>query len=219
MRRNGIAFLVVLLALIVIGSGCAGSGASRAGTGVPAGPTAKTSTAKQPIEGNHAERTYIDTNARLYQYKAVYIAPPTIDTTADRNEKVNDFLAQMDTTIRSTSEDSLRSTGKFELITTNEQEAKAKGRYLIYRNDVLVHFGSTAARVLIGMGAGRSKLIIVASLEDHATTDVLLKYTGWGGWAWGGLAMGWGAQALGKMQGDAVAIENYFAGLVKQLPS
>ena len=62
------------------------------------------------------------------------------------------------------------------------------------------------------MGAGRSKLIVVPSLEDPATGNILLKYTGWGG-----SVIGWGFQVLGKMQADAIAIENYFAGVVQKV--
>lgn len=212
MKRNKVISLAALLVIVVVGSGCAGSSAPRPMTQGSAGSAARGSTAKQPAEGSHADRTYIETGARLSEFKAVYVAPPTMDTTAERNEKVNDFLSQLEITIRSSSEGSLRSTGKFELVTINEQEAKAKGKYLVYRNDVLVHFGSTAARMIIGMGAGRSKLIVVASLEDPSTSNVLLKYTGWGG-----SVAGFGFQVLNKMQGDAVAIESYFAGLVPKM--
>jgi len=214
MKRNS-SFAPAMLGMIVmVAYGCAGSGATQPASTTTGVTAAKASTARQPVEGSHADRTYIDPNARLSQYRAVYVAPPTMDTTAERNEKVNDFLTQLETTIRSSSESALRSSGRFELVTTSEQEAKAKGKYLVQRNDVLVHFGSTAARFLVGMGAGRSKLIVVPSLEDPVTKDVLLKYTGWGG-----LAMGFGFEALGKMQGDAVAIENYFGGLAKQGPN
>jgi hypothetical protein len=208
---------VVLMALGVTmmgASGCARSSASLDGTGGTAGAAAKASTAKQPVEGSHADRTYVDPGARLAQYVAVYIAPPTMDTTADRDEKVNDFLAQMEATIRSSSESALRSTGRFGVVTTNEQEAKARGKYLVCRNDALVHFGSTVARVLIGMGAGRSKLLVVVSLEDPVTRDVLLKYTGWGG-----AVLGYGFQILGKMQTDAMAIESYAGGLIQRMPN
>jgi hypothetical protein len=133
-----------------------------------------------------------------------------MDTTATRDEKVNDFLSQLENTIRSSVENALRNSRKFDLVTTNEQEAKAKGRYLVLRNDVLVHFGSTAARFLVGMGAGRSKLIVVPSLDDPSTQDVLLKYTGWGG-----AAGGTGSQILDKMRVDGTAIEQYFVGLIK----
>ena len=214
MRRDSSAVLAMLGILAMLAYGCAGSKASQPGATTAAGPAAKTSTARLPVEGSHADRTYLAPNAHLSEYRAVYLAPPVMDTTADRNEKVNDFLTQLETTIRSSSESALRSSGRFELVTTSEQDAKAKGKYLVQRNDVLVHFGSTTARFLVGMGAGRSKLIVVPSLEDPVTKDVVLKYTGWGG-----LAMGFGFEALGKMQGDAVAIENYFGGLVKQGPN
>jgi hypothetical protein len=209
-----ILWVMALLATSLVIYGCAGSGASQPTAGGPAASAARGSTARQPVEGSHGDRTYIDTSARLSQYKVVYVPPPTMDTTADRNEKVNDFLTQLEATVRSSSESALRDTGKFDLVTTDERQAKAKGKYLVYRNDVLVHFGSTAARLLVGMGAGRSKLIVVPSLEDPATKNVLLKYTGWGG-----LAMGFGFEVLGKMQGDAVSIERYVGGLVQKLPN
>lgn len=194
--------------------GCARNQASQPGPDAAGAPAAKTSTARQPVEGSHADRTFIQPSTRLTQYKAVYVAPPAMDTTATRNEKVNDFLRQLESTLRSSSETALRETGKFSLVTTDERQAKAKGKYLVYKNDVLVHFGSTAARFAVGMGAGRSKLIVVASLEDPGTQGVLVKYTGWGG-----LAAGIGAEVLGKMQMDAVAIERYVGGLVRNMPS
>lgn len=205
---------IVLLAALAVASGCRGKSAPSTGTEVSAGPAAKVSTAKQPVEGSHQDRTYIDTGARLSQYKAVYVAPPTIDTTAARNEKVDDFLRQLEQTIRSSSESTLRNTKKFALVTANESEAKARGKYLVYRNDVLVHFGSTVARWMVGWGAGRSKLIVVPSLEDPATRNVVLKYTGWGGLALGGS----GSDVLSKMQGDAITIEYYFSSLVQRVP-
>jgi hypothetical protein len=205
---------IVLLTALAVASGCGGKSAPSTGTGVPPGPAAKVSTAKAPVEGSHEDRTYIDTGARLSQYKAVYVAPPAMDTTAGRTEKVDDFLKSLETTIRSSSESSLRNTKKFALVTTNESEAKARGKYLVYRNDVLVHFGSTAARWIVGYGAGRSKLIVVPSLEDPATKNVFVKYTGWGGLALGGS----GSEVLSKMQGDAVTIESYFSGLVQRVP-
>jgi hypothetical protein len=214
MRWNRMVPLIVLLTTVAVASGCGGKSAPNAGAVGSAPPAAKTSTAKQPIEGSHEERTYIKTGAHLSPYKAVYVAPPTMDTTADRNEKVDDFLKQLQANIRTASEGALRATGKFQLVTENERDARAKGKYLVYRNDVLVHFGSTAARWIVGMGAGRSKLIVVPSLEDPATKDIVLKYTGWGG-----SAAGLGFEVLNKMQADVFAIENYVGGLVRKVPN
>ncbi len=214
MKWNHVLYAVVLLAAVGVVAGCAKGGAPQAGADAAGAPAAKTSTAKQPAEGSHTDRTYIQPTARLAAYKAVYIAPPAMDTTAERNEKVNDFLAQLETTVRVSSESALRDIARFGLITTDERQAKAKGKYLVYKNDVLVHFGSTAARFIVGMGAGRSKLIVVASLEDPGTQDVLVKYTGWGG-----LAAGVGAQVLSKMQADAVAIERYVGELARKMPN
>ena len=210
MTRNRTAVLVLLGMIGMVAYGCAGGTASQPEATATAKPAAKTSTARQPVEGSHTDRTYIAPNARLSDYKAVYVAPPAMDTTEERNEKVNEFLTQLQTTIQSSGENGLRNTRRFELVTTNEQEAKAKGKYLTLRNDVLVHFGSTAARFWVGMGAGRSKLVVVVSLEDPATQDVALKYTGWGG-----AVMGWGSQILDKMRADGIAIEQYFVGLIK----
>ena len=210
MKRDGAAVLAVLGLMAMLVYGCAGSPASQPGATTGSSPAAKASTARQPVEGSHADRTYIAPTPILSQYRVVYIAPPAMDTTAARDEKVNDFLTQLDNTIRSSAENALRNSRKFDLVTSNEQEAKAKGKYLALRNDVLVHFGSTAARFIVGMGAGRSKLIVVVSLEDPATQDVLLKYTGWGG-----AAAGTGSQILDKMRVDGMAIEQYFVGLIK----
>jgi len=210
MKRDAAAVLVLLGMIAMVAYGCAGSQTSQSGTPTGSSPAAKTSTARQPVEGSHADRTYMGPTPILSQYRVVYIAPPAMDTTATRDEKVNDFLTQLESTIRSSAENALRNSRKFDLVTTNEQEAKAKGRYLVLRNDVLVHFGSTAARFLVGMGAGRSKLIVVPSLDDPSTQDVLLKYTGWGG-----AAGGTGSQILDKMRVDGTAIEQYFVGLIK----
>lgn len=132
-----------------------------------------------------------------------------MDTTSDRNAKVENFLSQLQGIIRVSISQSLQDSRKFRLVTTDEAQAKAAGRYLVCRSEALVHFGSTAARLLVGMGAGRSKLIEVVSLEDPATRDVLLKYTGWGG-----AAGGFGSQILGKMRSDAFEIAKYFSNLV-----
>jgi len=210
MKKDYAAVRVMLGMIVVLAYGCAGSTASQPGATSGANFAAKTSTARQPVEGSHADRTYIAPTPILSQYRVVYIAPPAMDTTATRDEKVNDFLTQLENTIRSSAENALRNSRKFDLVTTNEQEARAKGKYLAFRNDVLVHFGSTAARFIVGMGAGRSKLIVVASLDDPATQDVLLKYTGWGG-----AAGGTGSQILDKMRVDGMAIEQYFVGLIK----
>lgn len=210
MTRNCAAVLVLLGMIGVLAYGCAGGTASQPEATATVKPAAKTSTARQPAEGSHTDRTYIGPNAPWSQYRAVYIAPPAMDTTASRDQKVNDFLSQLENTIQSSAENALRNSRKFDLVTTNEHEARAKGKHLVFRNDVLVHFGSTAARFIVGMGAGRSKLIVVASLEDPATQDVLLKYTGWGG-----AAGGTGSQILDKMRVDGMAIEQYFVGLIK----
>jgi hypothetical protein len=210
MTRNWSAVLVLLGMIGMLAYGCAGGTASQPEATATVKPAAKTSTARQPVEGSHTDRTYIAPNAPWSQYRVVYIAPPAMDTTASRDQKVNDFLSQLENTIQSSAENALRNARKFDLVTTNEQEARAKGNYLVFRNDVLVHFGSTAARFIVGMGAGRSKLIVVASLEDPATQDVLLKYTGWGG-----AAGGTGSQILDKMRVDGMAIEQYFVGLIK----
>ena len=210
MTRNWSAVLVLLGMIGMLAYGCAGGTASQPEATATVKPAAKTSTARQPVEGSHTDRTYIAPNAPWSQYRVVYIAPPAMDTTASRDQKVNDFLSQLENTIQSSAENALRNARKFDLVTTNEQEARAKGNYLVFRNDVLVHFGSTAARFIVGMGAGRSKLIVVASLDDPATQDVLLKYTGWGG-----AAGGTGSQILDKMRVDGMAIEQYFVGLIK----
>ena len=214
MKRNRIVPLMVVLTIVAVAWGCRGKSAPNAGPGGAAAPAAKVSTAKQPVEGSHEDRTYINMGAHLSPYKAVYVAPPTMDTTADRNEKVDDFLKRLQANIRTASVTALRGSGKFQLVTDNERDARARGKYLVYRNDVLVHFGSTAARWVIGMGAGRSKLIVVPSLEDPGSKDVVLKYTGWGG-----SVAGLGFEVLDKMQADVFSIENYFGGLVRKIPN
>ncbi|MEW6490174.1 MAG: DUF4410 domain-containing protein, partial [Thermodesulfobacteriota bacterium] len=125
-------------------------------------------------------------------------------TTADHNEKVDDFLKQLEGTIRASLTQSLEASGRFKEVTARPETARASGSYLVCKSEAMVHFGSTAARLLVGMGAGRSKLIVIHSLEDPQTGEILVKYTGWGG-----AIGGFGFQILGKMQADAVAIANY----------
>ncbi len=97
-----------------------------------------------------------------------------MDTTSDRNAKVEDFLNQLKGIIRLSLVQSLQDSKKFPLVTTDRAAAKAAGQYVVCRSDVQVHFGSTAARLLVGMGAGRSKLIEVVSLDDPRTGEVFL---------------------------------------------
>lgn len=198
--------LPVLLFALICGS--AASGMAQDGK-----DKARTSTAKDPMSGSHEERTYLNSDAHLGSYKTVLVLSPTMDTTGKRSEKVDDFMKQLQGTISTSLEQALRGTGKFETVTMDEPVAKQKGKYLVCRSDALVHFGSTAARMLIGFGSGRSKLIVVTSLEDPTTGDILLKYTGWGG-----AIAGYGFQILGKMQTDAIAISQYFGTLASKLP-
>lgn len=200
-------FLLPLLAVVII------AGVATAGMAGEDNDKARTSTARDPKSGSHGERTYLKPDARLGTYKAVLILPPTMDTTGSRTEKVDDFIAQLQGTISTSLEQSLRETRKFEVVTTDASVAKQKGKYLVCKSDALVHFGSTAARILVGFGAGRSKLIVVASLEEPESADVVLKYTGWGG-----AIMGSASQILGKMQTDAIAISKYFGTLTSQIP-
>ncbi|MBI1864463.1 MAG: hypothetical protein HYR98_01795 [Nitrospirae bacterium] len=132
-----------------------------------------------------------------------------MDTTADRNAKVEDFLNQIQGIFRVSLVQSLQDSKKSRLVTTDQAAARAAGPHLVCRSDVLVHFGSTAVRLLVGMGAGRSKLIEVVSLEDPRTGEILLKYTGWGG-----AVGGFGSQILGKMRSDAFEMARYFSNLV-----
>ena len=128
--------------------------------------------------------------------------------------KVDDFLNQLQGIIQGSAETAVRGTGKFPVVTSDPEAAKKEGKYLVCKNDVLVHFGSTAARIMIGFGAGKSRLVVVPSLEDPATGEVVLKYTGWGS-----APFGYGFQVLQKMQVDAMEIENYFGGLVRRVPN
>lgn len=193
------------------------TGALLVTTALPAfagGEAAKLSTAKEPAKGSHEDRTYISPDAKLSGYKAVLILDPTMDTTAKRSEKVDAVLMELKGIVRSKLRDTLEGTNRFKVVTFREEDAKAAGKYLVCRADSLVHFGSTAARWLIGFGAGRSKFFLVESLEDPGTKDVVVKYTGYG--------MDWtaplGSQIVAKMQSDAVTISHYFGGLVSKLP-
>lgn len=212
---------VVVLGVFLVAIGCGGGKKNVAGEEGDAtqesaakGSTAKESTARTPAGGGHGERTYISPSARLSQYKAVLVEPPAMDTTASRNAKVDDFLNQLQGIIQSSAETAVKGTGKFPLVTSDPEAAKKEGKYLVCKNDVLVHFGSTAARIMIGFGAGKSRLVVVPSLEDPATGEVVLKYTGWGS-----APFGYGFQVLQKMQVDAMEIENYFGGLVRRVPN
>lgn len=207
MRYGKMVSLCLGLGVLVSVWGCASIPAPVTGG---SGAAALASTAENPAEGSHAERTYRKPEVSLAGYSAVLVAPPEIETTAERNEKIDDFLAQLRGTISVSLVQALEASGKFAEVTGNEDKAKQAGRHLVCRSDVVVHFGSTAARLLIGMGAGRSKLIVVNSLVDPESGEVLLKYTGWGG-----AIAGYGFQILGKMQADAVAISQYFGGITR----
>lgn len=178
------------------------------------GEAAKASTAREPAKGSHEDRTYIGPDAKLSGYKAVLILEPSMDTTAKRTEKVEAVLLELKGIVRSQLRDALEATNRFQVVTYKEDDAKAAGKYLVCRADSLVHFGSTAARWLIGFGAGKSKFFLVESLEDPATKEIVIKYTGYG--------MDWtaplGSQIVAKMQSDAVTISHYFGGLVSKLP-
>jgi hypothetical protein len=201
--RKKIYYFLVLVCLTVFGFTYPGNAAD----------SPKESTAKDPAKGSNDNRTYRNEKINLDQYQAVFIENASVDTTASRNEKVDDFLRQMQGIVNTSVQQALQASGRFKTITTVKDDAKSKGKYLLCRSDVLVHFGSTAARFLIGMGAGKSKLIMVNSLEDPETGEVILKYTGWGG-----AIGGFGFQILGKMQADAALISQYFGNLAKTFP-
>ena len=219
MARKVMAAVVVGMFLLVIGCGggrknVAGEGADVAQESAGKGSTAKDSTARAPAGGSHGDRTYVNPSARLSQYKAVLIEAPAMDTTANRNEKVDDFLNQLQVIVRTSAETSVKGSGKFPLVTQDPEAAKKEGKYLVCKNDVLVHFGSTAARIMIGFGAGKSKVVVVPSLVDPETGEVILKYTGWGS-----APFGYGFQVLQQIQVDVIQIENYFGGLVLRVPN
>lgn len=178
------------------------------------GDAAKRSTAKEPANGSHEDRTYISPDAKLAGYKAVLILDPVMATTANRSEKVDAALSELQGTIRSQVRSSLEAKNRFPVVTLKEEDAKQAGKYLVCKSDSMVHFGSTAKRWIIGFGAGKSRFFLVQSLEDPETKEVLIKYTGYG--------MDWtaptGSQIIAKMQSDAVTISNYFGGLVSKLP-
>ncbi|MEK6815849.1 MAG: hypothetical protein AABY65_14065 [Nitrospirota bacterium] len=132
-----------------------------------------------------------------------------METTSAQNAKVEGFLNQLQGIIRVSLVQSLQDSKKYTLVTTDLAAARAAGRHLVCRSEVLVHFGSTAARFLVGMGAGRSKLVEVVRLDDPRTGEILLAYTGWGG-----AVGGFGTQILGKMRADAFEIARYFSNVV-----
>lgn len=203
--RRSIAFLVPTLCVVLavtISSVLAG------------GEAARDSTAKNPAKGSHEDRTYISPDAKLGGYKAVLILDPQMETTADRNEKVDSVLSELRGIVRSQLRSSLESTNRFSVVTFKEEDAKQAGKYLVCKSDSMVHFGSTALRWIVGFGAGKSRFFLVESLEDPETQEVLIKYTGYG--------MDWtapmGSQIIAKMQSDAVTISGYFGGLVSKMP-
>jgi hypothetical protein len=175
---------------------------------------AKNSTIESPAKGSHENRTYIDPNAKLKAYKAVLVENAVMTTTADPNEeKVKNFLDELQGNVNSSLSQAFQSTGRFDLVTSNKAKAAARGKYLVSRTQCQVHFGSTAARFLIGFGAGKSKLTMITSLVDPGTGEVIAKYTGWGG-----AIGGFGAQVMDKMRIDVMSISNYFGGLVSRMP-
>ena len=183
--------------------------------GFAGGDAAKNSTAKAPAKGGHGERTYIAPDGKLGGYKAVLVLDPVMDTTANRSENVQAVLSQLQGIIRSQVRDALEATNRFAVVTYKEEDAKKAGKYLVCKSDSMVHFGSTAMRWIIRFGAGKSKFLLVESLEDAETKDTLVKYTGYG--------MDWtapmGSQIIAKTQSDAVTLSHYFGGLVSRLPA
>ncbi|HMK56897.1 MAG TPA: DUF4410 domain-containing protein [Dissulfurispiraceae bacterium] len=175
---------------------------------------AKNSTIENPAKGSHEERTYVNPSIKLKAYKAVLVESAVMTTTTDPNEeKVKNFLDELQGSINSSMTQALQATERFSVVTNKKDKAAAKGKYLVSRTQCQVHFGSTAARFLVGFGAGKSKLTMIVSLVDPETGEVVLKYTGWGG-----AIAGFGAQVMDKMRVDTMSISNYFGGLVRKQP-
>lgn len=200
-------FFLWLLPALLAFQGCGGSG------GLRGADAARVSTSANPAGGSHEQRTYRNPNISLADYSAVLIEPAVMNTTAEHNEKVDQFLSSLQGTIDASLLQALQASGKFQEVTARQEEVQGK-RYLVCKSDAMVHFGSTAARLLVGFGAGRSKLIVVHSLVDPQSGEVALKYTGWGG-----AIAGFGFQILGKMQGDATLIAQYFGNLARMGPN
>ncbi|MEO5360033.1 MAG: hypothetical protein H7843_06235 [Nitrospirota bacterium] len=175
---------------------------------------AKESTASLPVGGTREMCTYTAKQARLGQYKAVFLENAAVDTKVEKTEKVTSFLNELKGIINAAVLKSLRDTGRFQTITTKKTEIPNTYKYLICKSDSAIIYSNTReASFMAGYGAGKSKIIMVLSIEDPESGEILLKYTGWGN-----MYDDFGQSTIDKLRTDIADISGYFAGLVKGLP-
>ncbi|HKB16837.1 MAG TPA: DUF4410 domain-containing protein, partial [Planctomycetota bacterium] len=145
-------------------------------------------------------RVFVQPGVDWSRYSVVYLEEATISTTAKRSEKADAILRELKLLAEISLSDALTNSGRFERVVSRKGEIEP-GRTLVCRCAMKVHFGSTALRVTLGFGAGRSGLWMTPSLHDAETGERLLSYRGWGG-----SFQGWGADVIAKMQADVPAI-------------
>jgi hypothetical protein len=113
-------------------------------------------------------------------------------------------------------EQSLRATDRFQTVATKKSELldTTNSKYLICRPDVaVVYTNPHGARFMAGYGSGMSRIIMVLSLVDSESGELILKYTGWGR-----MYNDFGMALLDKIRTDIADISGHFADLVKGLP-
>ncbi len=142
------------------------------------------------------------------KYSIVYVEPPVVTTSAERNEKVDAILDEIQAIAEASLLASFQHARRFENVTQRGVE-QVTGRTLVCRCAIDVNFGNTALRMMVGFGAGRSGLAMTPALHDADTGDLLLSYQGWGG-----AISGWGSQVVEKMRVDATRVANYFVTLL-----
>ncbi|MCI0585431.1 MAG: DUF3313 domain-containing protein [Planctomycetes bacterium] len=153
-------------------------------------------------------RTFRKEGVDWSRYSIVFVEPPVVTTSAERNEKVDAILDEIQAIAEASLLASLQQARRFENVTRRGVE-QVTGRTLVCRCAIDVNFGSTALRMTVGFGAGRSGLAMTPALHDADTGELLLSYRGWGG-----AISGWGSEVVAKMRVDATRVANYFVTLL-----
>ncbi|HKB15232.1 MAG TPA: DUF4410 domain-containing protein, partial [Planctomycetota bacterium] len=142
------------------------------------------------------------------RYSIVYVEAPVVTTSAERNEKVDAILNEIQGIAEASLLAAFENTRRFANVTRKGVE-QVTGKTLVCRCKIDVNFGNTALRMMVGFGAGRSGLAMTPALHDADTGDLLLSYQGWGG-----AISGWGSQVVEKMRVDVTRVSNYFVTLL-----
>ncbi|MBF0515810.1 MAG: hypothetical protein HQK97_01660 [Nitrospirae bacterium] len=175
---------------------------------------AKDSTAALPVGGTKEMTTYKAKQVKIGQYKAVFLESAAVDTKVEKTQKVTEFLNELKGIINATIEKSLRDTGRFQSVTSTKSQMPTSAGHLVCKSDSVIIFTNfDKARFMPGYGDGKSRIIMVLSIEDAQSGEILLKYTGWGT-----LYDDFGQSTIDKLRVDIADISGYFASLIKGLP-